>query len=107
RGRARAHPPSSRAQHVAFFGGVGVDRGVGVDGVVCGFGAPLRRWLRNELRSMVDETLDPVSLTRRGFFDPRAVRSLITQDRTGAVDGSYTIFALMCVELWCRRFIDL
>jgi len=72
-----------------------------------GFGAPLRRWLRNELRSMVDETLDPVSLTRRGFFDPRAVRSLITQDRTGAVDGSYTIFALMCVELWCRRFIDL
>jgi asparagine synthase (glutamine-hydrolysing) len=71
-----------------------------------GFGAPLRRWLRNELRSMVDDTLDASSLARRGFFDLRAVRSLVEKDRSGAVDGSYTIFALMCVELWCRRFVD-
>jgi len=71
-----------------------------------GFGAPLRRWLRQELRSRVDDTLDPVVLRRRGFFDPSAVRVLIDDDRQGRIDGSYTIFALMCFELWCRRFID-
>jgi hypothetical protein len=27
-------------------------------------------------------------------------------DRAERVDGSYTIFALMCFELWCRMFID-
>jgi asparagine synthase (glutamine-hydrolysing) len=72
-----------------------------------GFGAPLRRWLREELRSKVNETLDSAVLRRRGFFDPLAVARLIELDRAGAVDASYTIFALMCFELWCRRFVDL
>jgi asparagine synthase (glutamine-hydrolysing) len=71
-----------------------------------GFGAPLRRWLRNELRARVEDALDPAVLRRRGFFDPKAVRALIDDDRQGRVDGGYTIFALMCFELWCRRFID-
>lgn len=71
-----------------------------------GFGAPLRRWLRRELRAQVDDTLDDTSLRRRGFFDPVAVRRLIESDRAGRIDGSYTIFALMCFELWCRRFVD-
>jgi asparagine synthase (glutamine-hydrolysing) len=71
-----------------------------------GFGAPLRRWLRTELRSLVDDTLDAAALRKRGFFDPLAVRRLLELDRRGALDGSYTIFALMCFELWCRRFVD-
>ncbi|MHB8482559.1 MAG: asparagine synthase-related protein [Nitrospiria bacterium] len=24
----------------------------------------------------------------------------------GMIDGAYTIFALICIELWCRIFID-
>ena len=71
-----------------------------------GFGAPLRRWLREELRATVDDTLAAGALRRRGFFDPAAVRRLIEADRAGNIDGSYTIFALMCFELWCRRFVD-
>jgi asparagine synthase (glutamine-hydrolysing) len=43
-----------------------------------GFGAPLRRWLRRELRTRVEDTLDPAVLRRRGFFrsarGPRADR---------------------------------
>jgi asparagine synthase (glutamine-hydrolysing) len=71
-----------------------------------GFGAPLRRWLRHELRTMVEDTLHESAVRRRGFFEPAAVQRLIALDRQGAVDGSYTVFALMCVELWCRRFLD-
>ncbi|HEX6815832.1 MAG TPA: asparagine synthase (glutamine-hydrolyzing) [Gemmatimonadaceae bacterium] len=71
-----------------------------------GFGAPLRRWLRSELRERVDETLSVESLRARGLFAPSAVRRLIDLDRAGHIDGGYTIFALMCVELWCRQFVD-
>jgi len=71
-----------------------------------GFGAPLRRWLRVELREMVSDTLDSAALRRRGFFDEKAVQRLVEMDRAGAIDGSYMIFALMCFELWCRTFID-
>ena len=71
-----------------------------------GFGAPLRRWLRVELRDRVDDTLSAHSLGARGLFEPRAVQRLIELDRSGHVDGAYTIFALMCIELWCRQFVD-
>ncbi len=71
-----------------------------------GFGAPLRRWLSRELKPMVEETLSPCSLNRRGVFDPPSVRRLVDRDRRGQVDGTYTIFALICIELWCRRFVD-
>ena len=71
-----------------------------------GFGVPLRRWLRNELRPMVEDTLSASSLQRRGYFESGAVRRLIDLDAEGRVDGTYTIFALICIELWFRRFID-
>ncbi len=71
-----------------------------------GFGAPLRRWLRVELRDRVEDTLSAHSLRNRGLFEPVAVRRLIDLDRAGRIDGSYTIFALMCIEVWCRLFID-
>ncbi len=71
-----------------------------------GFGAPLRHWLRTDLRAMVDDTLNETDVRARGFFQPQAVRRLIDMDRSGAVDGAYTIFALICFELWCRRFVD-
>lgn len=71
-----------------------------------GFGAPIRAWLRAELREMVDDLLSPTSLSRRGLFDPHEVRWLIAQDRAGKVDGAYTIFSLLCIEVWCRLFLD-
>lgn len=71
-----------------------------------GFGAPLRRWLRVELRDWLTDTLSPDALHRRGLFDPEAVQNLIASNFNGSVDASYTLFSLACIEIWCRRFID-
>ena len=71
-----------------------------------GFGAPLRRWLRNELREWVSDILSTDTLRRRGLFDPKAVAALVADDRAGRVDAAYTIFGLVCIEIWCREFID-
>jgi asparagine synthase (glutamine-hydrolysing) len=71
-----------------------------------GFGAPLRHWMRNDLRPLVDELLSESSLARRGLFDPYQVRSLVTADRESRVDGAYTLFSVMCIELWLRIFLD-
>lgn len=69
-----------------------------------GFGAPLRRWLHRELQPLVHEVLSPSSLNNRGLFDPAAVAALIQKDKQGRVDAAYTIFSLVCIELWCRAF---
>ena len=71
-----------------------------------GFGAPLRRWLRHELREMVADVLSESSLKRRGLFQPQAVHDLLAWDQQGKIDAAYTIFSLVCIELWYRIFID-
>lgn len=71
-----------------------------------GFGAPLRRWMRVELRDLLADVLGSQSLRQRGMFDPTAVQHLIQANDQGKVDASYTLLSLMCIELWCRKFID-
>jgi asparagine synthase (glutamine-hydrolysing) len=70
-----------------------------------GFGVPLRQWMSNALRPLVDDVLSEQSLSARGIFSPAAVRRLIDLDRQGAVDAAYPILSLACIELWCRAYV--
>ncbi len=71
-----------------------------------GFGVPLRRWMRRDLRELVGDLLSATSIKRRGIFDPVAVARLLQANDTGAVDASYTILSMACIEIWCRHFLD-
>ena len=71
-----------------------------------GFAAPLRYWLRNELKELVDDVLSEDSLLKRGLLDPAGVQRLRKLDAEGKVDAAYPIFSMVCMELWCRIFID-
>jgi asparagine synthase (glutamine-hydrolysing) len=71
-----------------------------------GFGVPLRRWLRNELRETVADLLSERSLAARGLFDAQAVTRLRQMDAAGRIDAAYPLLALCAIELWCRIFID-
>lgn len=74
-----------------------------IDRPKTGFGAPLRRWLREDLQPLAEELLSPAVLARRGLFGPGAVARLRKQDAAGRIDAAYPLFALMAIELWCQR----
>jgi asparagine synthase (glutamine-hydrolysing) len=71
-----------------------------------GFGAPVRHWMRNTLRPLVNDVLSRRALERRCLFDADAVESLVRANCRGTIDASYTVFALTCIETWCRVFLD-
>jgi asparagine synthase (glutamine-hydrolysing) len=71
-----------------------------------GFGIPLREWIHGVLRPLIEDVLSEDSLLSRGVFDVYAVRRLLQDDREGHVDASYTILSMVCIELWCRQYID-
>ncbi|SEF03282.1 asparagine synthase (glutamine-hydrolysing) [Rhizobiales bacterium GAS188] len=77
-----------------------------IDRPKTGFGAPLRRWMKGEMQNLVEDLLSPAVISRRGLFDGAAVQEMLAKDRRGETDASYTLFSLMCIELWCRRFVD-
>lgn len=71
-----------------------------------GFGAPLRHWMRHELRELLGDLLSEESLRRRGLFDPVAVQRLVADNDAGRKDAAYLLLSLLSLEIWCRRFID-
>jgi asparagine synthase (glutamine-hydrolysing) len=71
-----------------------------------GFMIPLARWLRHDLREMMDDLLAPVHVRDRGLFDARAVARLTTEHLDGTRSHSDRLWALMMTELWMRRYCD-
>jgi asparagine synthase (glutamine-hydrolysing) len=71
-----------------------------------GFGVPLRRWMRHDLRELLGDLLSVNSLTRRGIFDARSVQHLIKANNMGEIDASYTLLSILCIEVWCRNYLD-
>ncbi len=71
-----------------------------------GFGVPLREWLKGPLKSQVASLLSVKNIERQGLFDAAAIQKLIASNDAGKVDASYTIFAVLCLQIWCDQFID-
>ena len=72
-----------------------------------GFGVPISRWFRSELRSMAAEVLLDPATERRGQFDAGAVEGILAAHASGRADHGEAIWGLMMLELWQRRYVDL
>lgn len=70
-----------------------------------GFGVPVARWLRGGLRGMLEDALFSGRARTRPFFRDGAVRVLFDEHVAGR-DRSNQLWALLMLELWCRRFLD-
>jgi len=67
-----------------------------------GFSAPLERWIRIELNDLINELLSEKNLKNNGLFNPNEVAKLIQKNQQGKIYASYTIFSILCIEIWCR-----
>jgi asparagine synthase (glutamine-hydrolysing) len=70
------------------------------------FSAPLRAWIRRDLREMVDDLLLSGELVRCGFLDQPSVRQVVDDDRANIADNSKQIWHLMTMELWLRNHAE-
>ena len=70
------------------------------------FGAPIRSWISDDLKSLVDELLSESCIARRGIFNYKYIKQLIENDRNGVEDNAYRIYMLLTMELWFRQYID-
>ena len=70
-----------------------------------GFGVPISRWFRDELKDELRGVLlDPVCLDR-GLFRPETIRELIDEHIEGKREHSFRLWALLMLELWFRRHL--
>lgn len=70
-----------------------------------GFGMPFDNWLKGALRDVVDDTLSPASVNKRGYFNAREVLTVRDNFRMGKTNWVYP-WLLVITELWCRKVLD-
>jgi asparagine synthase (glutamine-hydrolysing) len=67
-----------------------------------GFGVPLGRWFREDLRALAHEALG----TDRGWFRPAEVQRLFDEHERGRADHGHRLWCLLMLELWVRHHVE-
>jgi len=70
-----------------------------------GFGVPIDRWLRRELRDLVCDTLLSPRALGRGYFAADVVRRMVVEHIHGRARWHYLLWTLLMLELWHRTHI--
>ena len=70
-----------------------------------GFAVPVGQWVAADLREFVADILGPDAVARRGLFEPKTVSQLLSRSTYGMFERRQ-LWTLLCLELWCREFID-
>jgi len=65
-----------------------------------GFGVPLARWFRGDLRELAHDVLLESEL-----FRPAGVRALLGEHAAGRADHGHRLWTLLMLELWRRRLV--
>ena len=71
-----------------------------------GFGAPLRKWIQDDLQEVIQFFLGPEQVSRRGIFNPDQVQRIVKENTSGKADHAYLIYALVNLERWMQSFLD-
>ncbi|HLY07855.1 MAG TPA: asparagine synthase (glutamine-hydrolyzing) [Planctomycetota bacterium] len=71
-----------------------------------GFTVPIPEWLRDGLRPLVREILDPAVLARRGILHAPAVGSLLADFENGRAAAAEKLWLVFAFESWCREHLD-
>ncbi|MGH7563414.1 MAG: asparagine synthase (glutamine-hydrolyzing) [Gemmatimonadota bacterium] len=69
-----------------------------------GFSIPLKHWLRDGLRPLMEDLLSPARLGRGGLFESGEIDRLKREHLEGRANHSHLLWSLMVFEMWRRRW---
>lgn len=76
-----------------------------VDRPKMGFAIPLLAWLRGDLKSLVDEHLDPVAIRAQGLLDPALVARALRDFRNGDDYSVNKVWTVLAFQMWHRQWM--
>jgi len=71
-----------------------------------GFGVPIEKWINQQLRERIRDTLNDPRTIQRGYVSRGYVDLLLGEHERGRRDHSMALWALLMLELWHRCYVD-
>ena len=69
-----------------------------------GFHVPVPRWLKHELKPLVDAYLGPDTIQRQGFFNPSFVQTLVDEHQSSRANHSRNLWGLLMFGMWHEQY---
>ena len=69
-----------------------------------GFGAPVRKWVKEDMSEMINSYLSEAKIIEHGIFDYQEVKKLIDRNSKGKIDASYNIWSILAITSWINQF---
>lgn len=69
-----------------------------------GFGVPIERWLKHELRDWCESLLDERKMREQGYLDERAVRRIWHEYLGGQGNWYYYLWDILMFQAWLERW---
>jgi asparagine synthase (glutamine-hydrolysing) len=70
-----------------------------------GFSIPMKNWLKQELRPLMQDLLSPTRMKNGGFFNPSYVQRLMADHLKGVANHSHQLWSLMMFEIWQDSYL--
>jgi asparagine synthase (glutamine-hydrolysing) len=70
-----------------------------------GFGIPVAKWFRNELRGLMLDSLSEARIRQQGIFNPAEVTRLVNDHLRGAKDNRKQLWTLFIFQLWFEHHL--
>lgn len=70
-----------------------------------GFSVPYFRWLKGDLKYLLDEHLSKNALLKFGILCPRTVGEIVARFLDGDPRVNVTIWNLLMFQMWCKRWL--
>jgi asparagine synthase (glutamine-hydrolysing) len=67
-----------------------------------GFGVPLAKWFRGELREFLWDHLTAPSFLNRGIVSPDFLRAMLAEHDSGRRDNNHWLWSLLVLALWLK-----
>jgi asparagine synthase (glutamine-hydrolysing) len=71
-----------------------------------GFGIPIARWLRNELKDFMCDSLNETKLKRQGFFNYSYIKKLVDDHLERKVDNRKALWSLLVFQIWHQTYLE-
>ncbi len=69
-----------------------------------GFGVPIGRWFREELREPLHDILLSQQALQRSLLPSTAIHTLLEEHQSGRHDHGHRLWALLMLELWQAKY---
>ena len=71
-----------------------------------GFSIPMKNWLKQELRPLMEDTLSKDRIKKDGLFNEEYVETLKSDHLSGRVNNAHQLWSLMVFSFWKDKYLN-